>query len=157
MTVALTTPITGLALATYLTSPTFTIVADTPPFPNGKQWLVTALGGTQTGVTAHSVSDPYTILVSKPASPKALPRINPQTGLLMTPPAKNVYTLGVRTGGLPAASQDPAFITVKIVIEVPAGVDSYDKNTVASAVSCLIGAFTQTPQNFMDLVLAGNL
>jgi hypothetical protein len=42
MTIALTTPVTGTA-QTGLTSPTYTVVADTPPNAYSKQYAVTAL------------------------------------------------------------------------------------------------------------------
>lgn len=52
MTISLTTPVTGAA-QTGLTSPTYTHVVDTPPNAYTKQYAVTALGGTQTGVDVH--------------------------------------------------------------------------------------------------------
>jgi hypothetical protein len=62
MAIALTTPITGTA-QTGFTAPTYTIAADTAPVINSKQWVVTALGGTQTGASASLVSSPFTIAV----------------------------------------------------------------------------------------------
>jgi len=42
MTFALSSPVTGAA-QTGLTSPTYTVTADTPPDANAKQYAVTAL------------------------------------------------------------------------------------------------------------------
>ena len=61
MAISLTSPITGAAV-TGLTSPTYTVAVDTPPNTWSKQWAVTALGGTQTGVdTSSSASRPFTL------------------------------------------------------------------------------------------------
>jgi len=65
MTISYTNPVTGAA-QTGLTSPTYTLVADIAPDVNGRQWAVSALGGTQTGVRTHSASDPFTITVMRP-------------------------------------------------------------------------------------------
>lgn len=59
MAFVLTTPVTGQP-QTGFTSPTFTIAADTPPAVNAKQYVITALGGTQTGASASLVSSPFT-------------------------------------------------------------------------------------------------
>jgi len=60
----LTGVITG-ATMTGLTSPTYTLTADTPPSNFAKQSYVSALGGTQTGVTAHSLDYPFTVAVKR--------------------------------------------------------------------------------------------
>jgi len=60
MTWSPTTPVTGGA-QTGFTAPTYTLSVDTAPDINGKQHAVTALGGTQAGVTSHSVSNPFTV------------------------------------------------------------------------------------------------
>lgn len=59
MSFTLTSPITGAA-QTGFTSPTYTLTSDLAPDNNGKQVAVTALGGTQVGVTTHSVAAPFT-------------------------------------------------------------------------------------------------
>jgi hypothetical protein len=60
-------PVTGTSLSG-LTTPTYTIVPDTAPGLNGKQWAVSALGGTQTGVAPNSVGAPFTATYSRPTS-----------------------------------------------------------------------------------------
>ena len=71
-----TSPVTGAA-QTGLTTPTYTFVADVAPDANGKQVAVTALGGTQVGVTPHSVASPFTGTFVRPKSFKALGQPNP--------------------------------------------------------------------------------
>ena len=86
MSFSLTSPVTGAAQAG-LTSPTYTHAADTPPDVNAKQYAVTSLGGTQTGVLAHSVAAPFTTAMFRPKSFKALAPVNPVTGVLREVPS----------------------------------------------------------------------
>ena len=103
MTFSITSPITGQA-QTGLTSPTYTVVADTPPNINAKQWVVTALGGTQTGAVAHTVSAPFSIAMFRPQNPQVLAPVNPVTGVLTKVPT-NTYKVITRKGVLPLAGQ----------------------------------------------------
>ena len=96
MTISLTSPITGAA-QTGLTSPTYTHVADVAPTINGKQYAVIALGGTQTNVRTHAISDPFTLTYDRPAQPKALQNPNPVTGRYGSIP-KNRHVFRVRKG-----------------------------------------------------------
>jgi len=153
MTVSLTTPVTGSA-QTGLTSPTYTIVADAAPTSNGKQWAVTALGGTQTGVEVHSLSQPFTISVFKPASPKTLGSPNPSTGVIYSVP-RNTTKFIVRKGVNIAASQPPHTAVFTLTCDVPAGADNYDAESIRAALSCLFGAFTQQSAGFGDTVVTG--
>lgn len=77
--------ITGQA-QTGLTSPTYTTTVDVAPSANGKQWAITALGGTQTNVDSHSVSKPFTVTVFKPAVMRQLGTPNPVTGVVTSVP-----------------------------------------------------------------------
>jgi hypothetical protein len=93
MSFAPSSPITG-GSQTGLTSPTYTILADTSPANNAKQYYVSALGGTQTGVLAHSVAAPFTLSFWKPQVLRTLKPVNPVTGVLKEVPT-NPY-LGSR-------------------------------------------------------------
>jgi len=82
MSLALSSPVNGGA-QTGFTSPTYTIVVDTAPTNSGKQYAVSAIGGTQVGVDASSTpSRPFTITLSRPAVLRTLPAVNPVTGIL---------------------------------------------------------------------------
>ena len=101
MSFALTSPITGLA-QTGFTAPTYTIVTDIAPDVSGKQVAVTALGGTQAGVTAHSMASPFTITFFRPKVFRFLGKPNPTTGLIKDVP-RNTFKLITRKGVLPLA------------------------------------------------------
>lgn len=153
MTISLTSPITGAA-QTGLTSPTYTIVLDTAPDSNGKQWAVSALGGTQSGVTTHTVSSPFTVTVVKPKSFKQLGSVNPVTGQLASVP-KNQWIVLVRKGVLPLAGQPYSVMPMKLTMDVPAGADTADAPNVRAGISAMIGALNQISAGFGDSAVTG--
>lgn len=150
---SLTSPITGGA-QTGLTSPTYTHVADVAPDVNGKQVAVTALGGTQTGVTVHSVSSPFTIAFWKPKINKILGKPNPVTGLLPSVP-RNGYKVVTRKGVTPLAGQPVSEMLITTSIEVPAGADLADPSNVRAALSAHIGALSQQSAGVGDTAVTG--
>lgn len=153
MTITVTSPITGAA-QTGLTSPTYTLTADTPPNPNGKQNAVTALGGTQTGVTTHSVAAPFTVSAFRPAVFKQLGKANPVTGVIANVP-RNVYKVITRKGVLPLAGQPYQTMLVTSIIEVPAGSDLADAANIRAALSAHIGALSQQSAGIGDTATTG--
>lgn len=148
MTIAVTSPITGSA-QTGLTSPTYTHVTDSAPDSNGKQYAVTALGGTQAGVTIHSGSSPFTITTTKPKVFRNLGKPNPVTGLVKDVPM-NTYTVLTRKGVTPASGQVYATLMIKTTVSVPAGSDTYDSANVRAALSCHIGTLSQQSAGIGD-------
>lgn len=155
MTITVSSPITGAA-QTGLTSPTYTLTADTAPDNNGKQNAVTALGGTQTGVTSHSVAAPFTITAVKPRAMKSLGQPNPVTGAIKNVP-RNVYKVITRKGVLPLAGQPYQTMLVTTTIEVPAGSDLADAANVRAALSAHIGALNQQSSGIGDTAVQGIL
>lgn len=153
MAVTLTSPITGLA-QTGLTSPTYTHVSDFAPDSNGRQVAVTALGGTQTGVTAHSVASPFTITVVRPKVFKFLGKAHPVTGVVSNI-GKNVYKLITRKGVTPLAGQPYQVMLVVTNIEVPAGADTADAANVRAALSAHFGALSQQSAGYGDTAVTG--
>jgi len=154
MSLTLTTPITGGA-QTGLTTPTYTISADTPPTSSGKQYAVTALGGTQTGVdTTSSVSRPFTVTLQRPATFKSLGPVDPVTGALRSVP-RNTFSIIVRKGVTPLAGQSPVVLLAKTTIDVPAGADIADAANVRAAMSLMVGAFNQVSAGLGDTLISG--
>jgi len=153
MTYALTTPVTGGA-QTGFTAPTYTIVSDTAPDVIGKQWAVTALGGTQTSVTTHSVASPFTVSFFKPKVFRVLGKPNPVTGLVKDVP-RNTYKQIVRKGVLPLAAQPYATMQVTTILDVPAGSDTVDPANVRAAIALAIGALNQLSAGIGDSSVSG--
>jgi hypothetical protein len=151
--ISVTSPITGAA-QTGLTSPTYTLTADVAPDANGKQNAVTALGGTQTGVTTHSVAAPFTITAVRPKVFKALGKPNPVTGLIKDVP-NNVYKVITRKGVLPLAGQPYTNAMVQTIITVPAGSDLADAANLRAMLSAHIGALSQQSAGIGDTAVSG--
>jgi hypothetical protein len=155
MSLTLSTPITG-GPQTGFTSPTYTITADNaPPNVAGKQYAVTAIGGTQAGVdTTSSVSRPFTITGSRPGTLRSLGPVDPVTGALRSVP-RNTFTWVVRKGVTPLAGQSPVTLLAKLTVDVPAGADIADAPNVRAAMSLLIGALNQVSSSFGDTLISG--
>jgi len=148
-----TTPITGAAQTGFVT-PTYTIVADVAPDVNGKQHAVSALGGTQAGVTVHSVSSPFTVTFVRPKTFKVLGKTNPVTGLLPSVP-KNQYKIIVRKGVLPLAGQPYSTAVITMNCDIPAGSDVADAANLRALFSAAIGALSQQSAGIGDTVVSG--
>lgn len=155
MSFSLSTPVTGAA-QTGLTSPTYTIALDTSPDAAARQYAVTALGGTQTGVTASSVSSPFTTAMWRPKAFQALGKPNPVTGVVSRVP-RNVYKIITRKGVTPLLGQPVQNMLVTTVIEVPAGSDLADPANVRAALSLHFGALAQATSGIGDTTVQGVL
>ena len=153
MSISLST-ITGTA-QTGLTSSTYTVTADTAPDSNGKQYVVSALGGTQTGVSAHSVSSPFTLTFWRPKFIRLIGLMN-SIGWIQNNPV-NVYKLVTRKGTLPAAGERPQVCLISTTMSVPAGSDTYDIVSVRAAMSAHFGALSQQSAGIGDLANNGVL
>jgi len=153
MSISLSSPITGAA-QTGFTSPTYTLLLDTAPDVNGKQWAVSALGGTQAGVTTHTVAAPFTITFTRPKVFRVLGKPNPTTGLIKEVPM-NTYTVLTRKGVLPLAGQPYVNCMIKTTISIPAGADTADAANLRAALSAHFGAVSQQSAGQGDTVVSG--
>lgn len=150
-----TTPITGSA-QTGLTSPTYTIVQDSSPDFNGKQVYVSALGGTQTGVVAHSVAAPFTCSMFRPKVLKTLAPVNPVTGVLRSVPM-NTYKVLTRKGVLPLAGQSYKTAMFSTTLDIPAGSDTSDAINLRAGLSAHIGLLMQLSNELGNSVTTGTI
>lgn len=139
MAFAPSSPVTG-ATVTGLTSPTYTLTADVGPTQLSKQYVVTALGGTQTDVSSHSVASPFLVNFQRPPAFKPLSLVNPATGRLTSVPRNNWKMLALK-GATPLAGQAQVPMIFRGEFAIPAGVDSADPNEVKAFMSFLGGIF----------------
>jgi len=151
VTISLTSPVTGSA-QTGFTSPTYTVVQDTPPNAYSKQYAVTALGGTQTSVDVHGASKPFTITFSRPQTIRSAPNANPVTGAMPNSP-RNVYSVIVRKGTSPGTNQNPQTSVLRADLSVVAGADVVEPEDVRAALSLLIGGMTQQSAGLGDTLI----
>jgi hypothetical protein len=156
MSISWASPITGSA-QTSLTAPTYTNITDTAPASiPGKQVAVSAIGGTQVGVTVHTVASPFTLNFTRPATLKILGNPNPVTGVVTQVPT-NTYKLITRKGVLPLTGQPYKTMVITTSMDVPAGADSADAPNIRAGLSAHIGALTQQSAGFGDLAVNGVL
>lgn len=131
--------VTG-ATVTGLTSPTYTLTADTTT-DDARQSVVSALGGTQTGVISHSVSAPFTVTVTKPKSLRTLGKAN-LNGLISNV-GRNTYGILIRKGAVPLAGQPYQIALIRCNAEIPAGSELNDKPNLA-ALASFFGGFANS-------------
>jgi hypothetical protein len=127
---------------------------DTAPDSNGKQIAITALGGTQTGVTVGSVASPFTITFTKPKVLKGLSVVDPVTGVLRNVP-RNQYGMITRKGAVPLAGQAPVTCIIRTTFEVAAGTDLASPAEIRAMLSAHIGGLTQQSAGIGDTLVSG--
>lgn len=155
MAITISSPVTGGA-QTGFTSPTYTVVDDMAPSPNGKQKYVSAAGGTQVGVVVHSVSNPFTATIFRPQTLRVLPSANPLTGVIKQIP-NNTYKVITRKGLIPAAGQNPVVAPMVTTIPIPAGSDTYDPANIRAMISLHIGLLNQISASLGDSTVTGTI
>ena len=154
MSINVTSPVTG-GPQTGFASPTYTVVPDTaPPGNPGRQSAVTALGGTQTGVTTHSVASPFTVNFTRPSNLRVLGQPNPVTGVIQVVPT-NTYKCIVRKGVLPLAGQAYRTALFSATCDIPAGADLADPANLRAGLSLFIGALNQQSAGLGDTIMSG--
>lgn len=145
--------VTGSA-QTGFTTPGYTTSVDNAPAVNAKQVAVTALTGTQVGVRAHSLSDPFTIAAFRPLSYAMLGKPHPVTGLVSNVP-RNTTKIIVRKGVIPAINQLVVPAVFRLEMDIPAGAETYDVANVRAGLSALIGVLTAVSAGLGDTLNNG--
>lgn len=154
MSFSLSSPVTGGA-QTGFTSPTYTIASDTAPTSAGKQYAVSAIGGTQAGVdSASSPSRPFTITLSRPQVLRTLGPVDPVTGVLRSVP-RNTYKIIVRKGVTPLSGQSASVLNATLELAIPAGADVADAANIRAALSLLVGSLNQISASIGDTLVTG--
>lgn len=152
MTWAPASPVTG-APQTGLTSPTYTIVTDVAPDTNGVARAVTALGGTQTGVEVSSTSNSFTLLATRPKVLKTLPPLQANGQLGKVP--VNTWYVSCLKGVDVLSGQPKQKMLARLQIDVPAGADVADPESVRACLSLLIGALWEQSNELGDAIVSG--
>jgi hypothetical protein len=146
--------ITGAVVAG-LTSPTYTLTADVAADTLARQSIVSALGGTQTGVSVHSIGTPFTVTVRRPRTLRVPGR--PNLAGVITSIGRNTFTILVRKGVLPAASQPVNVAMARAEFEIPAGAETFDAPQVKALVSLTCGFMSTNASGIADTLINGLL
>jgi hypothetical protein len=135
MSLSPSNPVYGAAMTGY-TSPTFTLTEDSVQSANvAKQWAITAFGGTvPSEANTHSISNPFTVTVERPANFRGVGQPNPTTGYLGQQP-RNVWKVRIRKGLIPLTGQAAQTAPLEIRIPVPAGTDVADPENIRALMS----------------------
>lgn len=155
MSLDLATTVTGAVIGGF-TAPTYVLGADNAPNSNSRQAMVTGLGGTQTGVTSHTVTDPFTFTVVRPKNFISPPRANPVTGAVGTA-GRNKTSLLFRKGTKPLVGQAAQVSDVKVDINIVAGAETNDAANVAALLSLAAAACQREAANILLAVKTGNI
>lgn len=155
MAISPSSPLTGGSQPD-LTSPTYTLTSDYGPNSHSKQWIVTALGGTQTGVNTHSVSKPFTLTVERPANFRQIGAVNPVTGVLSNVP-NNVYVVRTRKGVVPLSGQNTRNMIIETRIVVPAGSDTADLVNLEAGLSAHVGLLNNISNDLGGTIENGSI
>jgi hypothetical protein len=132
------------------------VSADVAPNASSKQWAVTAIGGTQTGVdTGTSAARPWTLTFSRPSNIRQLNAVDGNNQLRNV--AMNRYVARQRKGMTPLAGQASKAAIFETQFSVPAGADTADVANVKAAFSCYIGALWQQGDGLATVALTGVL
>jgi hypothetical protein len=145
--------ITGAA-QTGLTSPTFTIASDLAPDANSRQYVVTSLGGTQTGVRASSAGDPFTATIRKDKVYKALPARNPVNGAYGNVPMNKTELL-VRKGVYIDSDNTIRNANLRVIAELPAGSEVTDSANIRALASFALGLLAEESADYGDSLVTG--
>lgn len=141
-------PVTGSAV-TGLTNPTYTFNLDVAPSANGKQYAVTALGGTQTNVRTHTVTSPFSATWFRDPNPK-------QPGVVvngvLVQNGVNKHRLVLRCGLLPVVGQQYRTGIIRVEMDIPAGAEIADAAQLKALISCLGGIMHELADDHFDTV-----
>lgn len=136
MTISLNGTVTG-AVLTGMTSPTYTLSGETLQ-GNLKSAYVSAIGGTQAGVTAHSIAFPFRVEATSPANLSVPGAVNVLNGR-MAKVAKNNYRFSIYKGAVPLSGQPAETAVLELSARIPAGAESADPMQLKAMVSFLAG------------------
>lgn len=141
--------ITGAA-QTNFTSPTYTWANDVAPDTNARQYVVTAYGGTQASVRAHTAGDPFTVTIRR--SPyKALPQKNSQ-GVYGNVPLNRVEILA-RKGVYIDSASNVRVANLRLIAEIPAGSELADAPNIRALVSNMLGVLSEESADYGDTLI----
>jgi hypothetical protein len=147
--------VTGVTGVSGSANPTWTVAADTPPAGvRGKQWTVTTLGGTQTGVEVNIVGNPFTITFESPSAPKGPPATSSSTGQPISVP-RNTTRVLIRKG-VEVVSGYRFPMEVDIAIRVPCGAEQQDAESVSAGINFAASALYQIVSGLRDTLISGS-
>ncbi len=141
MSISLTGP-TAAITTNSISAGTYSFVAELARDNRSKAFVVSTLGGTQTGVEIHRVDAPKRFVVKNPATFLQPSAYNVTTGRYGRVPKNSTRVIG--TGSAKVAANQYETIPITLDIGIPAGSMSYDRaNVEASVLMFIAGLYDQ--------------
>lgn len=150
-------PVTGLTTIPggYLTSPTFSLSLAQTPNQLEKAYIVSSLGGTQTGVESHTGSNPFMIVAQVPAVFRG--QSIGQNGVGAVNTGYNVFRTTFRKGLVVDPAGNRRIGTIRTEYIMPPGWEIYDPESGASMLSFSGAAVRDLAPSWFDTLRQGNL
>lgn len=160
MSLTLTSPVTGAA-QTGFTSPTFTLTADTfePQGMIGKQWVVSAIGGSQGNTSTNKLGLPFTVSIARTKTLRSITEaVSNFIGYKVSVP-RNEYVITARKGIAVNVLGGLSVAMIKATISLPVGsfVGTNSADDIRALHSLFIGALNQAPAQWADNEEAGTI
>lgn len=152
MAIALTGPTAALT-TNKITTGTYTFAADMASDTRSKVFVVTTLGGTQTGVLTHSVDAPKQVIFKKPAAFLQPSGYNTTTGRYSKVPKNTTRIIG--RGSCNVAAGQVEVIPMILDIGIPAGSMTYDRANVEASVAMFIASLWDQKEELIQYMYDG--
>lgn len=136
-----------------LTTPTYTYTTDVAPAANARQYVVTTLGGTQTGVRTHTAGDPFSLRVTRQPY-KALPA-KLQNGMYAGNVPLNKTEWLLKKGLKIDSSGTIRAGYWRVSAEIPAGAESNDDINIQAMTSFIIGILSEESADVGETIKTG--
>ncbi len=145
--------VTGDTMGVF-TTPGYTVTADTPPpGVKGKQYAISALTGTQTGVEANAIGEPFSFTYSGPVSPKGVGALSSATGRPLVTP-RNTHKCITRKG-VEVVTGYFVPMNITTTFDVPAGSEIKDSESIRAAINLHVNAMKQIVSGLGDTIVTG--
>lgn len=152
MAINLTGP-TAAVTSSMLTTATYSFTPDMANDARSKVFVVTALGGTQTGVTTHRVDKPKRFIIKRPLQYLQPSAYNQTSGKFGKVP--NNVTRAIMQGAADVAANQSAPLNITADFSIPAGSASYDRANVEACVMAFIAALWDQKEEICQAIYDG--
>lgn len=153
MSISLTGPTAAItSLSGLLSAATFTFVADSANDNRTKVFALSAIGGTATGATIHSVSAPKQFMVKRPSQYAMPGGYNQVSGMYSRVP-KNI-TRVIGKGSCKIGANQTEVISMSLDIGIPAGA-SYDAVNLEASVAMFIAGLHDQKEEIIKALQDG--
>lgn len=140
---------------TGFTSPTYTLTQGTAPTQAGKQGLVTALGGTQPGVSVNSPLIPFRLNLITPLNIRSAAPQRSNANQLIANNRNKWLFIGAKGGLLIPASNIYGQMDVKFECNIPAGMETASPAEIRAFWSLFGGWASSKSSEWAETMIAG--